>query len=184
MARDRRDAAIYLGIDAVLIRNLPVTRPAELVALGLTENVDGTGHGTPSGVMYSYPPCRDVSDANKVVTGVLATGAAGRVDVRIDSTLSSPNIRTRASSRATTSRYSEYVPPSAARSCLRMTPSVRCRPRRSTMPIGDSLSQWLDHHRSHANHRRCSRCRDVPNVWVMNMCIDGWGLVPRPLRVG
>jgi hypothetical protein len=39
--------AIYYVVDAVLIRKLPVTRPDELIALGLAENVDAAGGGTP-----------------------------------------------------------------------------------------------------------------------------------------
>jgi predicted permease len=78
------NTAIYSLIDAVLVRPLPVPRPNELVALGVTENVDGSGSGTPGAVMYSYPLYKDLRDANDVFTGLLATGTAGRLDVLID----------------------------------------------------------------------------------------------------
>jgi predicted permease len=84
------NAAIYSVVDAVLIRKLPVARPDELIALGLTENVDAAGSGTPGAVMYSYPLYRDVRDANTAFTGLLATGSAGRLQVRIDSAAIEP----------------------------------------------------------------------------------------------
>ena len=80
------NTAIYSLIDAVMLRKLPVARSGELVALGLTENIDGSGHGTPGAIMYSYPLYRDVRDRNDVFTGLLATGSAGRLDLRVDST--------------------------------------------------------------------------------------------------
>lgn len=84
------NAAIYSVIDAVLVRKLPVPRPDELVALGLTENVDGFGGGTPGAVMYSYPLYRDVRDTRGVFTGVAATGRTGPLDVRLDSGAAEP----------------------------------------------------------------------------------------------
>ena len=84
------NAAIYSVVDAVLIRKLPVTHPGELIALGLTENVDAGGSGTPGAIMYSYPLYRDVRAANTAFTGLLATGSAGRLEARIDSTATEP----------------------------------------------------------------------------------------------
>lgn len=84
------NAAIYSLIDAVLVRKLPVPRPDELIALGLTENVDGFGGGTPGAVMYSYPLYRDVRDARGVFTGVAATGRTGPLDFRVDSGAAQP----------------------------------------------------------------------------------------------
>lgn len=84
------NTAIYSVIDAVLLRKLPVTRPDELIALGLTENVEAFGNGTPGAIMYSYPLYRDVRDANTGFTGLVATGRTGRLDVRIDSGASEP----------------------------------------------------------------------------------------------
>jgi predicted permease len=79
------NSAIYSLVDAVLIRKLPVPNPDQLIALGLPENVDAFGSGTPGAFMYSYPLYRDVRDANTAFTGVLATGRAGLLQVRIDS---------------------------------------------------------------------------------------------------
>jgi hypothetical protein len=84
------NASIYSMIDAVLVRKLPVPHPDELIALGLTENVDGFGGGTPGAVMYSYPLYRDVRDARGVFTGLAATGRTGPLDVRLDSAAPEP----------------------------------------------------------------------------------------------
>jgi putative ABC transport system permease protein len=84
------NASIYSMIDAVLVRKLPVPHPDRLIALGITENVDGSGGGTPGAVMYSYPLYRDVRDARGVFAGLAATGRTGPLDVRLDSAAAEP----------------------------------------------------------------------------------------------
>lgn len=84
------NAAIYSLIDAVLVRKLPVPHPEELIGLGVTQNVDGFGGGTPGAVMYSYPLYRDVRDAGGVFTGLAATGRTGPLDVVVDSDATEP----------------------------------------------------------------------------------------------
>lgn len=78
------NATVFSLIDAVSIRQLPVPHPSELVALGLTENVEGSGAGTPGAAMYSRPLYEDVRDHNAVLSGLAATGFAGHVSVRPD----------------------------------------------------------------------------------------------------
>jgi putative ABC transport system permease protein len=84
------NASIYSLIDAVLVRKLPVPHPDELTALGITENIDGFGGGTPGAVMYSYPLYRDVRDARGVFVGLTATGRTGPLDVRLDTRAAEP----------------------------------------------------------------------------------------------
>jgi predicted permease len=78
------NATIFSLIDAMLLRHLPVTRPEELVAIGDRENVGSSGFGTPTAALFSYPLYRDVRDNNQVFSGVLATGGASRLDVRLE----------------------------------------------------------------------------------------------------
>ena len=80
------NSAIYSLVDAVVIRKLAVPHPDQLIALGLPGNVEGFGGGTPGAIMYSYPLYRDVRAANTAFTDVLATGRAGLLQARIDST--------------------------------------------------------------------------------------------------
>ena len=84
------NAAIYSLVDAVLIRKLPVPNPDQLVVLGLPDNVDAFGGGTPGAFMYSYPLYRDVRAVNSAFTDVLATGRAGLLQARIDSSAVDP----------------------------------------------------------------------------------------------
>ena len=78
------NAAIYSVINALLINKLPVEKPDELVAVGEPSNAESFGSGTPTGRMFSYLLYRDVREQNRVFTGVLASGRAGRLDVDID----------------------------------------------------------------------------------------------------
>src|SRR5205085_10580557 len=74
------NSAIYSLIDAVSIRKLPVVRPEELIALGLTENVVGFGSCTPGAIMYSYPLYRDVQANHSVFIRLHASGTASVQD--------------------------------------------------------------------------------------------------------
>lgn len=77
------NTAIFTLIDAVVLRELPVLRPKELVAIGDPSMVNSSGQGW-NPVAMSYPLYRDVRDHGGSFTGVLAAGPASRLDVLID----------------------------------------------------------------------------------------------------
>jgi predicted permease len=74
------NAAIYSLIDAVLVRSLPVKNPEGLIVVGDPHYVDSRGHGTPNGLMYSYPLFLDVRKNATAFDGLAAVGSAERVD--------------------------------------------------------------------------------------------------------
>jgi predicted permease len=61
------NTAVFTLLDQVLLRNLPVPHPEELVQLRRTGGVYGTTYGDAS---YSYPLYRDLRDQNNVFSGV------------------------------------------------------------------------------------------------------------------
>jgi hypothetical protein len=67
------NTAIFSMIDAVLLRSLPVDRPAELVSLS-SGNSRGFFDGTLSGTweLFSYPYYKDLRDRNEVFRDVMA----------------------------------------------------------------------------------------------------------------
>jgi predicted permease len=78
------NTAIFTLIDAVLLRNLPVMHPEQLVAVGNPARVGGWSSGNVRLDLLSYPLYRDLAANHDVFTGVLASGRADRLDVRID----------------------------------------------------------------------------------------------------
>lgn len=78
------NTAIFTLINAVLIRQLPVSHPEQLVVVGSPTRVGSMSQGSPRTDLLSYPLYRDIRDRNGVFTGILASGRAGRLDVRID----------------------------------------------------------------------------------------------------
>lgn len=78
------NAAIFALVDAVLLRTLPVMRPNELVAIGRTTSIDGHTTGTPRGDLLALPLYHELERDQRLVTGLAASGMAGRLDVRID----------------------------------------------------------------------------------------------------
>jgi predicted permease len=84
------NAAIYSLIDALMIRKLPVPDPDRLVLVGDQESVTSSGRGAPMTRAFSYPLYRDIRDHNRVFDGLLATGAAGRLDVRPNDAATEP----------------------------------------------------------------------------------------------
>ena len=77
------NAAIFALVDAVLLRALPVARPNELVAIGRTTSIDGHTTGEPRGDLLSLPMYHDLQRDQRLVLGLAASGAAGRLDVRV-----------------------------------------------------------------------------------------------------
>jgi predicted permease len=79
------NTAIFTLIDAVLLRQLPVTHPEQLVVVGNPARTGGMSYGSARTDMLSYPLYRDIRAHNDVFTDVLATGRAGRLDAYVDS---------------------------------------------------------------------------------------------------
>ena len=89
------NGTIFSLVDALLLRTLPVRAPDQLVAVGKPTAIDAHNGGVPRGDLFSLPLYRDLRDHNHLVTGLAATGATGRLDVRLDKTaeLERPNGR-------------------------------------------------------------------------------------------
>src|SRR5690348_11504500 len=80
------NGAIFSLVDALMLRSLPVRAPEQLVAIGKPTAIDAHNGGAPRGDLFSLPLYRDLRDHNQLVTGLAATGATGRLDVRLDET--------------------------------------------------------------------------------------------------
>jgi putative ABC transport system permease protein len=77
------NTAIFTLVDAVLLRPLPVRAPEELIAIGDPARTSSLSLGSPVADVISYPLYRDLRDRNRLVTGLLASGRTGRLDVRM-----------------------------------------------------------------------------------------------------
>ncbi|HXT14942.1 MAG TPA: ABC transporter permease [Gemmatimonadaceae bacterium] len=76
------NSAIFAVVNSVLLRPLPVPRPNELVAIGKTTAIDGHTSGAPRGDLLSLPLYLDLARDHRFVSGLAASGTAGRLDVR------------------------------------------------------------------------------------------------------
>ena len=77
------NAAIFSLVDALMLRALPVRAADALVAIGKSTAIDAHNTGAPRGDLFSLPLYRDLRDHNRLVTGLAATGATGRLDVAL-----------------------------------------------------------------------------------------------------
>jgi len=75
--------AIFTLINAALLRPLPVPHPEQLVGIGDPTRVNSASLGSPRLDLISYPLYVDLRDGNKLVTGLLASGRGGLLDVVI-----------------------------------------------------------------------------------------------------
>jgi predicted permease len=76
------NTAIFTLINAVVLRPLPVASPERLVAIGETDRIGSLSVSTgPQADIISYPLYVDIRDNNRVVSGLLASGRTGRLDV-------------------------------------------------------------------------------------------------------
>jgi predicted permease len=78
------NTAIFTLIDAVLLRTLPVPNAGQLVAVGNPTRVNSASLGTPGADLFSYPLYKDLRADNPYVTGLLADGRTGRLDIVVD----------------------------------------------------------------------------------------------------
>jgi len=75
------NTAIFTLVDAVLLRRLPVADPGELVAIGDPARTSSLSMGSPRGDLASFPTYRAIAKDSPLVTGLFASGRAGRLDV-------------------------------------------------------------------------------------------------------
>jgi predicted permease len=75
------NTAIFSLINAVILKTLPVQRPAELVVIGDPSLVNDVSQGTPDPNHFSYPLYRELRDHNSVFSGLIASGSRHRVKV-------------------------------------------------------------------------------------------------------
>jgi predicted permease len=78
------NTSIFSLIDALMLRPLPVPHPEQLVAIGDPKRTQGVSEGTPRVDVLSYPVYVDLRDQNHVLSGMYASGRAGRLDVLLD----------------------------------------------------------------------------------------------------
>jgi predicted permease len=79
------NTAIFTLIDSVLMQQLPVPHPDQLVGIGDPTRVTGRSTGGVGMDLLSYPLYQTLAQHHELFTGVLASGSAGRLDVRLDS---------------------------------------------------------------------------------------------------
>ena len=79
------NTAIFTLIDAVMLRGLPVLSPNELVSVGDASRPAARLVGGPMANIFSYPLYQRLRQEERVFTGLLASGTAGRLDVALTS---------------------------------------------------------------------------------------------------
>jgi predicted permease len=78
------NTAIFTLINAVLLRPLDLPSAERLVAVGNTTRVNSASLGTARGDLYSYELYKDLRADNRFLSGLLADGRTGRLDVITD----------------------------------------------------------------------------------------------------
>jgi predicted permease len=89
------NTSIFTLLNALLLRQLPVRHPEELVAVGNPVRVNGMSIGSPATDLFSWPLYRDFTARNDVFTSVFATGRTGRIDVATDGGTPTQRVRGR-----------------------------------------------------------------------------------------
>jgi predicted permease len=77
------NTAIFTLIDAVILRSLPVRSPDELFSVGDASRPTALWYGGPMLNIFSYPLYQRLREQNRVFTGLLASGKAGRIDMSV-----------------------------------------------------------------------------------------------------
>lgn len=75
------NTAIFSIINAIMLRNLPVRAPQELVSVGDPSMTGTLSNGGPVSNVFSYPLYRKIRDQNQVFTGLMASGRTGRLEL-------------------------------------------------------------------------------------------------------
>ena len=77
------NTAVFTLIDTVVMRQLPVAHPEQLVEIGDPARVSGSSEGTPRTDLVSYPLYLGLCERTRTLSGILASGRAGRLDIHI-----------------------------------------------------------------------------------------------------
>jgi putative ABC transport system permease protein len=77
------NTAIFTLLNAVMLRSLPVRSPDELVSVGDASRPTALWEGAPMLDVFSYPLYERLRDRNRVFTGLLASGRAGRIELSV-----------------------------------------------------------------------------------------------------
>jgi len=77
------NTAIFTLIDALLLRPLPVPNADQLVVIGDSRRTNGASDGALRVDLFSYPAYVELRKETRFLTGLVATGRVGRVDVVI-----------------------------------------------------------------------------------------------------
>jgi predicted permease len=81
------NSAIFALVNAVLLRKLPVRAPNELIVIGDPGVATSIGSSSePSTNAFSYPLYQRLRGTNPLVSGLLASGRAERLDVQLERT--------------------------------------------------------------------------------------------------
>jgi predicted permease len=78
------NTAMFTLVDALLLRTLPVPHAEQLVTIGDPTRTGSLSEGSPRADLASYPLYADVRAGNHSLSGLYASGRAGRLDVFID----------------------------------------------------------------------------------------------------
>jgi predicted permease len=89
------NTAIFTLIDALLLRPLPVPNADELVAIGDPRRVNGASNGSLRTDLFSYPVYEALRKDTRLLTGLAASGRAGRLELIIPDSLPGKPARSR-----------------------------------------------------------------------------------------
>jgi predicted permease len=84
------NTAIFSLLDALLLRQLPVRAPEQLVAVGDPSRTGGKSEGSLRADVFSVPLYRELRDRNRVFSGLFASGRSGRLTVGTDRSAAKP----------------------------------------------------------------------------------------------
>ena len=83
------NTAVFTLIDALLLRPLPVPEADQLVVIGDAGRPNGVSEGSLRTDLFSYPVYAELSRRPPLLSGLAATGRAGRLDLTAQAALGS-----------------------------------------------------------------------------------------------
>jgi predicted permease len=78
------NTALFSLVNGLLLRHLPVAHPEQLAAVGVPSRVNSVSDGTPQFGLFSTPLYGALREASRSFDGLLATGRAGQLDLRVE----------------------------------------------------------------------------------------------------